>query len=45
MESLLYEKILEDLSIFTTSLRSESELKKFRQDQRQLIEMELKSGV
>jgi len=27
-----------------TSLRSESELKKFRQDQRQLIEMELKSG-
>jgi len=28
----------------TTSLRSESELKKFRQDQRQLIEMELKSG-
>ena len=40
---LLYEKDPGGFDYFRlTSLRSESEIKKFRQDQRQLIEMELK---
>lgn len=40
---LLYEKDPGGFEYFRlTSLRSESELKKFRRDQRQLIEMELK---
>lgn len=40
---LLYEKDTGGFDYFRlTSLRSESELKKFRQDQRQLIEMKLK---
>lgn len=40
---LLYEKDPGGFEYFRlTSLRSEAELKKFRQDQRQLIEMELK---
>ena len=40
---LLYQKDLGGFEYFRlTALRSESELKKFRQDQRQLIDMELK---
>lgn len=41
---LIYEKDPGGFEYFRlTSLKSESELKKFRQDQRQLIEMQLKS--
>jgi len=41
---LLYEKRSWRIWVFSANFTSESELKKFRQDQRQLIEMELKSG-